>query len=98
MILGEDKVPTPFQPHNPAVAVQKGRGVGLSTVIIGASSEMKAAMAKGDRLFWVAPVDFACEQILRAIRRRQKHAYVTQRWRLIAWLLRLLPEWAYNRL
>ena len=56
------------------------------------------AMAKGDGLFWIAPVDVACEQILRAIRRRQKHAYVTQRWRLIAWLLRLLPEWAYNRL
>ena len=56
------------------------------------------AMAKGDGLFWVAPVDVACEQILRAIRRRQKHAYVTKRWRLIAWLLRLLPEWAYNGL
>jgi len=55
-------------------------------------------MAKGDGLFWIAPVDVACEQILRAIRRRQKHAYVTKRWRLIAWLLRLLPEWAYNRL
>ena len=56
------------------------------------------AMAKGDGLFWIAPVDVACEQILRAIHRSQKHAYVTKRWRLIAWLLRLLPEWAYNRL
>jgi short-subunit dehydrogenase len=55
-------------------------------------------LAKGDGLFWIAPVDVACEQILRAIRRRHKHAYVTKRWRLIAWLLRLLPEWAYNRL
>jgi short-subunit dehydrogenase len=56
------------------------------------------AMAKGDGLFWIAPVDVACEQIIRAIRRRHKHAYVTKRWRLIARLLRLLPEWAYNRL
>lgn len=56
------------------------------------------AMAKGDGLFWIAPVNVACEQILQAIRRRHKHAYVTKRWRLIAWLLRLLPEWAYNRL
>jgi short-subunit dehydrogenase len=72
--------------------------VSHSAVIIGASSEIKAAMAKGNGLFWIAPVDVACEQILRAIRRRQQHAYVTQRWRLIAWLLRLLPEWAYNRL
>jgi hypothetical protein len=54
------------------------------------------AMAKGDGTFWIAPVDVACEQILRAIRRRRKHAYVTKRWRPIAWLLRFLPEWAYN--
>ena len=91
-------MPTPFQTHNPTVVVQKGRGVGHSAVIIGASSGIGAAMAKGDGLFWIAPVDVACEQILRAIRRRQKPASVTQRWRLIAWLLRLLPEWASNGL
>jgi short-subunit dehydrogenase len=72
--------------------------VGQSAVIIGASSGIGAGLAKGDGLFWIAPVDVACEQILRAIRRRQKRACVTKRWRLIAWLLRLLPEWAYNRL
>lgn len=50
------------------------------------------AMAKGEGLFWVAPVDVAARQIADAIRRRRRHAYVTRRWRLIAWLLRILPD------
>ena len=50
------------------------------------------AMAKGDGLFWVAPVDVAARQIADAIRRKRRHAYVTRRWRFVAWLLRLLPD------
>jgi short-subunit dehydrogenase len=54
-------------------------------------------MAQGDHLFWVAPVRVASAQICEAIRRRQSHVYVTRRWRVIAWLLRIMPEWLYNR-
>ena len=50
------------------------------------------AMAKGDGLFWVATADEAARQIAAAIRRKRPHAYVTRRWRLIAWLLRVLPD------
>jgi short-subunit dehydrogenase len=56
------------------------------------------AMAKGDGLFWVAPVDVAAHQIVTAIESRKAHAYVTKRWRVIAGVLRILPEWIYNRL
>ncbi len=56
------------------------------------------AMAKGEGLFWVAPVGTASAQILAAIDRRRDHVYVTRRWRLIAWALRLLPDVIYNRL
>jgi short-subunit dehydrogenase len=55
-------------------------------------------MAKGDGLFWVAPVDKAARQILTAIERHRSHVYVTRRWRLVAWLLWLLPNWIYNRI
>ena len=55
------------------------------------------AMAKGDGLFWVAPVDTATQQIMSAIESRKAHAFVTRRWRLIAVVLRLLPEWLYNQ-
>lgn len=56
------------------------------------------AMAKGDVLFWVASPEKAAMQIYRAIRRRRKHAYITKRWRLIAWLLKVMPDWVYNRI
>lgn len=56
------------------------------------------AMAKGEGLFWVAPVDKAAGQILNAIDRKRKHVYVTKRWRLIAWLMKLLPDWLYHKM
>lgn len=56
------------------------------------------AMAKGDGLFWVAPVDVAAEQIVAAIEAGRTHAYVTKRWRIIAGLLRVLPDWIYHRM
>jgi short-subunit dehydrogenase len=48
-------------------------------------------MAKGEGLFWVAPVQKAAEQILQAIKQKKKVVYITKRWRLIALLLRIMP-------
>lgn len=56
------------------------------------------ALAQSSRLFWVASVEQAAEQIFAAIRRRKRHAYVTRRWRLVAWLLRGLPAAWYQRM
>jgi len=42
--------------------------------------------------FWMASCETAAAQILDAIRRRKKTVYVTQRWALIARLLRIVPE------
>lgn len=55
-------------------------------------------MAGGDRLFWVASPQKAARQIAAAIRRRKERVYVTRRWRLIAWLLRIVPDALYSRL
>lgn len=49
------------------------------------------AMAKGEGLFWVAPVQKAAEQIVEAIKQKRKVVYITKRWRLIALLLRVIP-------
>ena len=49
-------------------------------------------MAQGEGLFWVAPVEKAAWQMLRVIEKKRKHAYITRRWRLVAWIVRLLPE------
>ncbi|MFA6078596.1 MAG: SDR family NAD(P)-dependent oxidoreductase [Candidatus Omnitrophota bacterium] len=50
------------------------------------------AMAKGDGLFWVAPVRKAATQIFIAVKKKREHAYVTRRWRIIAWLLKIIPR------
>lgn len=56
------------------------------------------AMAKGDGLFWMASPEKAAHQIFDAIRKRRKHVYVTRRWRVIAWVLRVLPDSLYDKL
>lgn len=55
-------------------------------------------MAKGTGLFWVAPVDAAAGQIWRAIKKKKTRAYITRRWGLIAFMLRIMPDWLYCRL
>jgi short-subunit dehydrogenase len=56
------------------------------------------AMAQGEGLFWVAPVTRAATQILQAIEAKRPHAYVTKRWRLVAWLVKCLPRIVYDRI
>jgi short-subunit dehydrogenase len=55
-------------------------------------------MAKGEGLFWVAPPEKAARQIYQAIRAKKKHAYITKRWRLVAWFFKLIPDSIYERL
>ncbi len=49
------------------------------------------AMAKGNGLFWVAPVEKAAEQIYAAIKRKKKVVYISKRWRLISYILKAIP-------
>jgi short-subunit dehydrogenase len=56
------------------------------------------AMAKGPGLFWVAPVEKAARQILAAIDKGKTFVYITKRWRLVAWVLKLMPDWLYNKI
>jgi short-subunit dehydrogenase len=55
-------------------------------------------MAKGDGKFWVASPKKAAEQIHAVIKKKKAHAYVTHRWRLIGWLLKLMPDWLYVKI
>lgn len=59
---------------------------------------VKTAMAKGDGIFWAADAAKAALQIYDAIKRRKSSTYITRRWRLVAWLLKLLPGSIYERL
>ena len=55
-------------------------------------------MAKGEGLFWVAPVEKASRQIFNAINRKKRVAYVTKRWRFIASVLKHLPRPIYDKM
>lgn len=55
-------------------------------------------MAQGEGLFWVASPQKAAAQIYGAIKKKKKHVYVTKRWRLIGWVLKVMPDILYNKL
>jgi len=56
------------------------------------------AMAAGENLFWVASVEKAAAQIYKAIENKRSVVYVTKRWRIVAFLFRLLPGWMHRKL
>lgn len=48
-------------------------------------------MAKGEKLFWVAPVEKAAKQIYDQLRRKKEQIIVTKRWKALYVICRLLP-------
>jgi len=55
-------------------------------------------MAKGDGKFWVATVEKASKQIVKAIHRKKKVVYITKRWAFIALILKVLPRFIFDRM
>jgi short-subunit dehydrogenase len=59
----------------------------------------ESEMTEGQKgMFWVAPTDVAARQILKSIEKRKSRAYITRRWRLIAWLIHIMPNWVIDRI
>ena len=76
-------------------AVKSAPGIRVTDIRPGL---VDTAMAKGEGLFWVMPVGRVVEQVLRAVRRGRRVAVVTRRWRIVACLLRWLPESLYLKI
>ena len=55
-------------------------------------------MAKANKQFWVAPVQKAAAQIIRAIERKKRIVYITKRWWLVAQIMKWFPYSIYKRL
>ena len=55
-------------------------------------------MAKGEGIFWMASVEKASNQIIAGLQTKRTVVYITRRWRLIGWILNILPEFVYKRL
>lgn len=60
---------------------------------------VESEMTEGKKgLFWVASQNRAAIQIADAIEKRKNNAYITRRWRLIGWLIKLIPSWVFDRI
>lgn len=59
---------------------------------------VRTKMAKGYGQFWVSAPEKAARQIFSAIKRKKRRAYITKRWRLIAWLMRNMPYFIYRNI
>ena len=59
---------------------------------------VNTAMAKGEGLFWVMPVEKVTHQIITAIHKNKYKAYVTKRWHILAILNKNLPYCLYKRM
>lgn len=52
---------------------------------------VNTAMALGDGIFWMVPLQKATNQIYAAIKKKKRVAYISKRWQLIAWVLKIVP-------
>ena len=56
------------------------------------------AMAKGEGLFWVMPVEKVAGQIITVISKQKSKAYVTKRWHILAIINKCLPYHLYKKI
>jgi len=54
-------------------------------------------MALGSAIFWMVSLDKASKQIYSAIKRKKRRVYISKRWNLIAWVLKIVPSWMIKR-
>lgn len=76
------------------MAIKSGKQIFVTDVQPGF---VKTPMSKGNNLFWISTAEKAANQIYKAIAKKKNHAYITKRWRLIAWLLKAVPDWIYYK-
>lgn len=55
------------------------------------------AMALGDEIFWMVSLEKATRQIYRAIQKKKRVAYISKRWALIAFILKIVPTWVLKK-
>ncbi|WKD85934.1 NADP-dependent 3-hydroxy acid dehydrogenase YdfG [Polaribacter huanghezhanensis] len=55
-------------------------------------------MALGDDIFWMVPLDKAATQIYLAIKKKKRVAYISKRWAIVAFVLKIAPAWLLKKL
>lgn len=54
-------------------------------------------MALGDGIFWMASLEKATRQIYSAINKKKRRVYISKRWNLVAWVLKIVPSWLIKK-
>ena len=54
-------------------------------------------MALGEDKFWMSSLNKASRQIYTAIKRKKRRVYITKRWLLISWVLKIVPSWLIKK-
>ena len=81
-----------------AIRKKAFRNGGCITVTDVRPGLVDTAMAKGEGLFWVMPVEKVASQIIAAISKKKSKVYVTKRWHILALIYRILPFYFFKRL
>ena len=83
------------QHHGGPIAVTEVQPGGVDTAMLKPDRRLPAVVR---RLFVASPAK-AARQILRAVRKRKKHAYITRRYAPVAFILKMLPRagWGNRR-
>jgi short-subunit dehydrogenase len=55
-------------------------------------------LAKGNKRFWVSSPAKAAQQIFNAIEKKKWRVYVTQRWWLVAKMMKWMPDFIYHKI
>lgn len=57
---------------------------------------VKTPMVQGNP-FWMAPVEKGVAQMVDGLLKEKNHIYITKRWRLVVWIVYLMPQWLLRR-
>ena len=71
--------------------------VTVTEIIPGWVDNEKYKPSESPDTYWVESTKKAAQEIYNAIKSKKKKAYISARWRLIAWSLALAPDWLYNQ-
>ena len=83
------------QKHGHIVGISSVAGVRGIEILPGFVNKQ---MAKGEGIFWMASVKKASQQMAKGIEKRNPVVYVTRRWRIVAYLIRVLPKKIYDQI
>jgi len=71
--------------------------INITNILPGFMNTGTSKLAEGQKPFWMSSVNKAAYQIIRAITRKKYQVYITKRWGLIAWMVKLSPLWMRKR-